>query len=56
MCVCLISISRCMRHEGSWQLFGANGGFRPSMDGLAFPTKIKTFWVIKYLNIYSTNK
>ena len=37
-------------------LFGANGGSRPSMDGLAFPTKMKTFWVIKYLNIYSTNK
>ena len=25
-------------------------------DGLAFPTKMKTFWVIKYLSIYSTNK
>ena len=31
-----------------------NGG--PSADGLASPTKMKTFWVIKYLNIYSTNK
>ena len=38
--------------EGS-DLFGANGGSRPSM---ASPTKMKTFWVIKYLNIYSTNK
>ena len=40
-------------------LFGANQGPRPSTDspdGLAFPTKMKTFWVIKYLNIYSTNK
>ena len=37
-------------------LFKANGGSRPSMDGLASPTKMKTFWVIKYLNIYSTNK
>ena len=37
-------------------LFGANGGSRPSMDGLAYPTKMKTFWIIKYLNIYSTNK
>ena len=43
-------------------VFGANGGPRPSMDGLAStdglasPTKMKTFWVIKYLNIYSTNK
>ena len=27
-----------------------------STDGLASPTKMKTFWVIKYLNIYSTNK
>ena len=47
--------------------FGANGGSRPSTDGppaisrhprmaLASPTKMKTFWVIKYLNIYSTNK
>ena len=37
-------------------LFGANRGPRPSADGLASPTKMKTFWVIKYLNIYSTNK
>ena len=47
-------------------LFGANRGPRPSVDGLvsmdglgdglAFPNKMKTFWVIKYLNIYSTNK
>ena len=28
----------------------------PSVDGLASPTEMKTFWVIKYLNIYSTNK
>ena len=27
-----------------------------STDGLASPTKMKTFWVIKYLNVYSTNK
>ena len=27
-----------------------------SANGLAFPTKVKTFWVIKYLNIYSANK
>ena len=27
-----------------------------STVGLASPTKMKTFWVIKYLNIYSTNK
>ena len=27
-----------------------------STDGLASPTKMKTFRVIKYLNIYSTNK
>ena len=27
-----------------------------STDGLASLTKMKTFWVIKYLNIYSTNK
>ena len=27
-----------------------------SADGLAFPNKMKTVWVIKYLNIYSTNK
>ena len=34
----------------------ANGGpSTDSADGLAFPTKMKTFWVIKYLNIYSTN-
>ena len=37
-------------------LFGANRGPRPSADGLASSTKMKTFWVIKYLNIYSTNK
>ena len=43
-------------------LFRANRGPRPSVDdlvsvdGLAFLTKMKTFWVIKYLNIYSTNK
>ena len=29
----------------------------PDIHGcLAFHTKMKTFWVIKYLNIYSTNK
>ena len=28
----------------------------PTADGLASPTKMKTFWVIKYSNIYSTNK
>ena len=28
----------------------------PAADGLASLTKMKTFWVIKYLNIYSTNK
>ena len=39
-----------------YDVFGANRGPRPSADGLASPTKIKTFWVIKYLNIYSTNK
>ena len=27
-----------------------------SVDGLAFSTKTKPFWVIKYLNIYPTNK
>ena len=46
-------------------VFGANcgPGIRgwpgyggPSADGLASPTKMKTFWVVKYLNIYSTNK
>ena len=37
-------------------LFGANRGPRPSVDGLASLTKMKTFWVIKYLNTYSTNK
>ena len=43
-------------------LFRANRGARPSVDGLvsvdglAFLTKIKTFWVIKYLIICSTNK
>ena len=37
-------------------LFGANRGPRPSADGLASPINMKTFWVIKYLNIYSTNK
>ena len=40
-------------------LFGANRGPRPSVvsvDGLPPPTKMKTFWEIKYLNIYSTNK
>ena len=31
-----------------------NGG--PSADSLASPTKMKTFWIIKYLNIYSTNQ
>ena len=41
---------------GQGGLFGANGGSRPSMDGLASPTKMKTFWAIKYLSIYSTNK
>ena len=30
--------------EGASDVFGANR------------TKMKTFWVIKYLNIYSTNK
>ena len=50
------------KQNRQFDLFGANGGSRPSMDGLtstdglAFPTKMKTFWVIKYLNIYSTNK
>ena len=35
-------------------MFGANRGPRPSADGLvsvddlAFPTKMKSFWVIKY--------
>ena len=29
---------------------------RVSADGLASPTKMKTFWAIKYLNIYSTIK
>ena len=41
------------------RLFGANRGPRPSTDsadGLASLTKMKAFWVIKYLNIYSTNK
>ena len=28
----------------------------PTADGLVFPNKMKTFWVIKYLNIYSINK
>ena len=32
-------------------MFGANGGSRPFMDDLASPTKMKTFWLIKYLNI-----
>ena len=38
-------------------LFGANRGPRPfadglvSVDGLASLTKMKTIWVIKYLNI-----
>ena len=50
----------------STDVFGANRGPRPSADGLvsvdslgnglAFSNKMKTFWVIKYLNIYSTNK
>ena len=39
-----------------WAVFGAIGGPRPSADGPAFPTKTKTFCVIKYLNIYPTNK
>ena len=33
-----------------------SGSSTESADGLAFPTKTKTFWVIKYLNIYPTNK
>ena len=28
----------------------------PTADGLAFPTKMKPFWVIKYLNILLTNE
>ena len=39
-----------------FHLFGANRGPRPPADGLASLTKMKTFWVVKYLNIYSTNK
>ena len=39
-------------------VFRANRGPRLYADGLGFSTKMKTFWVtlIKYLNIYSTNK
>ena len=36
-----------------WPLCMCSG---PTADGLTSPTKMKTFWVIKYLNIYSTNK
>ena len=42
--------------RGSMDVFGANRGPRPSADGLVTPTKMKIFWVIKYSNIYSTNK
>ena len=31
-------------------MFGANRGPKPSADGLASPTKMKTFWVIKLLH------
>ena len=34
---------------------GNSGPSTESANGLAFPTKAKTFWVIKYLNIYPTN-
>ena len=34
----------------------AMAGHPRSPDGLAFLTKTKAFWVIKYLIIYSTNK
>ena len=34
---------------------GNGGPSTESADGLAFLTEMKTFWVIKYLNIYSTN-
>ena len=43
-------------------LFRANRGPRPSVDGLvsvdglAFLTKTKTFWVIKHPNTHPTNK
>ena len=33
-----------------------SGPTTESADGLAFLTKMKTFWVIKYLIIYSTKK
>ena len=51
-----IGNSRTTGRGDGMPLFGANRGPRPSADGLASPTKMKTFWVIKYLNIYSTNK
>ena len=35
---------------------GYGGPSTDSADGLASLIKMKTFWVIKYLNIYSTNK
>ena len=35
---------------------GNGGPSTDSADGLVSPNKMKTFWVIKYLNIYSTNK
>ena len=38
----------------AWQY--SSGPSTDFPDGLAFPTKMKTFWVIKYLNIYSTNR
>ena len=59
---------RTLRHiiHENIDLFGANRGWPgirgwpgyggPSADGLVSLTKMKTFWVIKYLNIYSINK
>ena len=56
LCGCVASRKLEPKIEGPGHVFGANRGPRSSADGLAFSTKMKTFWVIKYLNVHSTNK
>ena len=58
----LVGLTRLVWDDGHQAIHGwpgvrgwpENGG--PCMDGPVSPTKMKIFWVIKYLNIYSTNK
>ena len=49
-------LSHCTDSGRYQERIGIVRGQMRIADGLAFPTKMKTFWVIKYLNIYSTNK